>query len=87
MKAINVEDLTNQQILLKILTKLENLEFLIPSEVSLSDLANSCNKENNTVRKFIIANYEPEKDFYKKGGKIFVGKEVAFDVRKHYVKS
>lgn len=87
MKAINVEDLNNQQLLLKILTKLENLEFLIPSEVSLSDLANSCKKENNTVRKYIIANYEPEKDFYKKGGKIFVGKEVAFDVRKHYVKS
>lgn len=87
MEAINVEGLTNQQLLLKILNKLENLEFLIPSEVSLSDLANSCNKENNTVRKYIIANYEPEKDFYKKGGKIFVGKEVAFDVRKHYVKS
>lgn len=84
--SVNHMEEANQQLLLKILNKLENLEFLIPSEVSLSDLANSCNKENNTVRKYIIANYEPEKDFYKKGGKIFVGKEVAFDVRKHYVK-
>lgn len=86
MEAGQVEA-TTQQLLLKILNELENLKFLIPSEISLSDLANSCNKGNNTVRKFIIANYEPEKDFYKKGGKIFVGKEVAFDVRKHYVKS
>jgi hypothetical protein len=85
--SVNYIEETNQQLLLKILNELENLKFLIPSEVSLSDLANSCNKENNTVRKYIIANYEPEKDFYKKGGKIFVGKEVAFDVRKHYVKS
>jgi hypothetical protein len=84
---VSQSEATNQQLLLEILNKLQNLEFLIPSEVSLSDLANSCNKENNTVRKYIIANYEPEKDFYKKGGKIFVGKEVAFDVRKHYVKS
>lgn len=83
----NQLDLQNQELLLKILTKIEKLEFLIPSEFSLSDLANSCNKENNTVRKYILANYEPEKDFYKKGGKIYVGKEVAFDVRKHYVKS
>lgn len=85
--SVNSMEETNQQLLLEILNKLNNLELLIPSEVSLSDLANSCNKENNTVRKYIIANYEPEKDFYKKGGKIFVGKEVAFDVRKHYVKS
>ncbi|MDD2290690.1 MAG: hypothetical protein PHV52_00290 [Aliarcobacter sp.] len=84
--SVNSMEETNQQLLLEILNKLNNLELLIPSEVSLSDLANSCNKENNTVRKYIIANYEPEKDFYKKGGKIFVGKEVAFDVRKHYVK-
>jgi len=86
MRVNSIEEI-NQQLLLEILNKLNNLELLIPSEVSLSDLANSCNKENNTVRKYIIANYEPEKDFYKKGGKIFVGKEVAFDVRKHYVKS
>lgn len=77
----------DRDILLKILRKIENLEMLIPNEVSLSDLSNSCSKSNNTVRKYLLSNYEPEKDFYKKGGKIFVGKEIAFDIRKHYAKA
>lgn len=76
----------NKPLLLKILSKLEKLESLIPDEFSLSDLSNMCRKSNNTVRAYLVANYEPEKDFYKKGGKIWVGKEIAFDVRKHYVK-
>jgi len=76
----------NTTLLLEIKHKLEQIELMLPSEISLSDLAQQCKKEANTIRKFLIANYEPDIDFWKKGDRIYMGREVALCIRRRYAK-
>ena len=75
-----------KDILLDIRNKLEDLMFLIPSRIPLHNLAEQVGQKYNTIYAFVTRNYEPEADFYKIGGKIYVVKDVALYVRKKYAK-
>ena len=79
-----IED--EKSILLDIRAKLDDLMFLIPSRIPLHNLADQLGKKYNTVYAYVTRNFEPEADFYKIGGKIYVVKEVALCVRKKYAK-
>ena len=75
-----------KQLLLDIRSKIEDLMFLIPSRIPLHNLADQLGQKYNTVDAYVTRNYEPEADFYKIGGKIYVVKEVALCMRRKYAK-
>ncbi|MEA2098638.1 MAG: hypothetical protein U9P72_00750 [Campylobacterota bacterium] len=75
-----------KELLLKILNGIEKLNMLLPSEISLSELSNLTGKSPNTLRKYLITNFEPEVGYKKKGGKIYVKQDVVLRIRKHYGK-
>jgi hypothetical protein len=68
--------------------KANNIELksLIPDELSLSEISNLTGKTANTLRKYVIANFEPEEDYKKKGGKIYVKQDVVLRIRRHYAR-
>ncbi len=69
-----------------ILAELKDLKFLLPAEISLSDISHMVGKSNNTLRKYLIANFEPEVDYQTKSGKIYVKQDVVLCMRRHYAK-
>lgn len=75
-----------KNLLLEIRNKLDELMFLIPSRIPLHNLADQLGQKYNTVYAYVTRNYEPEADFYKVGGKIYVVKDVALCVRKKYAR-
>lgn len=82
-----------KKLLLTILSELRELKqsnaflkTLIPDELSLSEIAKIVGKTPNTLRKYLISNFEPETDFKKKSGKIFVKQDVILRIRSHYAK-
>jgi len=87
----NIE--TNDEILYNILNKLRKIEQtqdtllqLIPSELSISEISKMLNQNADTLRKYVLANFEPDVDFKKKGGKIFVRQDAILRIRRHYAK-
>lgn len=76
----------DKTLLLKILDKLETLEFLIPQWISLTELCTNMNIKSNTARSYLVSNYVPNKDFKKIGGKLYVVRDVALSIRRHYAK-
>jgi predicted metal-dependent hydrolase len=75
-----------KELLLKILNGIEKLNMLLPHELSLSEVSNLTGKPANTIRKYVIDNFEPEAEYKKKGGRIYVKQEVVLRIRKHYGK-
>lgn len=73
-------------ILLDIRAKLDELMFLLPSRIPLSSLSDQLGKKYNTIYAYVTRNFEPEADFYKIGGKIYVVKDVALCIRRKYAK-
>lgn len=53
------------------------LNMIIPKKVSVSYLAESTCKTRDGIRKYLLNNYEPEKDFWNEGGKTYVARDVA----------
>lgn len=81
----------DKKILLEILNEVQELKDslhfvkrLIPDELSLSELAKIVGKTPNTLRKYLIANFEPEEDYKKRAGKIYVKQGVILQIRRHY---
>ena len=64
----------------------KELKSLIPDGLSLSEISNLTGKAANTLRKYVIANFEPEEDYKKKGGKIYVKQDVVLRIRRHYAR-
>lgn len=62
------------------------LKSIVPDELSLSEVSQICKKPNNTIRKYLLANFEPEVDFFKKGAKIIVKQDAVLRIRRHYAK-
>ena len=56
------------------------LKMIIPNKVSVSYLAESTNKTRQSVRQYLINNFEPDKDFWNEGGKTYVSKDVAISI-------
>ncbi len=69
----------------KMLTTLATmLTMIIPTKVSISYLAESTSKSRQTIRQYLLNNFEPEVDFWNEGGKTFVNKEVAITILQRY---
>ncbi len=60
------------------------LNMIIPPKVSVSYIAESTCKSRESIRQYLLNNFQPEKDFWKEGGKIFVNKEVAITLLSRY---
>ncbi len=75
----------NKSILLEILAKIKKLELLLPQELSLSEVSNLTGKSANTLRKYLISNFEPEAEYQKKGGKLYVRQDAALHIRNYYL--
>ena len=60
------------------------LNMIIPPKVSVSYIAESTCKSRESIRQYLLNNFQPEKDFWKEGGKIFVNKEVAITLLSKY---
>ncbi len=57
------------------------LRMLIPKgDVPISDIARKTGVTRQAVRDYITKHFEPDKDFFKKNGKIHVSEEVAIQL-------
>jgi hypothetical protein len=56
------------------------LKMLIPLKASVSHLANMTGKSRQAIRQYLIANFEPEVDFWIENGKIYANKETAAQI-------
>lgn len=57
-----------------------------PKYTSLSSLSFELNKSNQTIKYHLLTNFEPEKDFMKRNGKIYVDSQIVPQIRRHYEK-
>lgn len=58
------------------------LETLFPNKVSISFIKERTGLTRQGIRQKLINNFEPEVDFWQEGGKIFMSKNVAFQLLK-----
>ena len=56
------------------------LKMLIPVKASVAHLANMTGKSRQAIRQYLIANFEPEVDFWIENGKIYANKETAAQI-------
>ena len=77
----NLEYLELKRMLTQVATM---LNMIIPPKISVSYIAESTCKSRESVRQYLLNNFQPEKDFWKEGGKIFVSKEVAITLLSKY---
>ena len=85
--------MSEKELLLEILSEIRDLKdkyltlkSLVPKEISLSEVSRMVQKPNNTIRKYLLANFEPEVDFFKKCDKIIVKQDAVLRIRRHYAK-
>lgn len=81
------EIINNQTTLIKELSsKVNELIAQRLDFIPLTALATAINKSNQTIKYHLLANYEPEKDFKKVNGKIYVNSQIAPQIRSYYEK-
>ena len=73
----NLEYLEMKQMLGQLVTM---INMIIPQKVSVSYLAESTGKKRNSIRQYLINNFEPDKDFWNEGGKTYVSKNAAVSI-------
>ena len=56
------------------------LSLLLPKEFTIRDLMVRTGKSRQAIIQYLERNYEPEVDYYKKNGKIYVKREVAAEI-------
>jgi len=56
------------------------LSILIPEDVPLPFISDRTGKSRQAIRDYLHYNYEENKDFYLKKGKIYVAKEAAIQI-------
>lgn len=73
---------TNEYIELKqLLSELKNMiRILVPQTASISYLSDLTGKSRQSIRQLLINHFEPEVDYWNKGGKIFVSQRVAITI-------
>lgn len=65
----------------KMLYELTNMiKMLIPQKTTVSYLSNITGKSRQSIRQFIINNFEPEVDYWLNNGRIFVSQKVAITI-------
>jgi hypothetical protein len=70
----NLENLEIKNMLGKLVTM---IDMLIPKKVSVSYIAENTCKSRQSVRQYLINNFNPEQDFWKEGGKLYVNRDTA----------
>jgi len=76
-----------QNNLIKDLTlSVKSLIEISPDFIPLARICEEIGKSNQTLSYHLTSNYEPEKDFKKKNGKIIVDSRIALLIKEHYVK-
>lgn len=56
------------------------VKMLIPQKASVSYLSETTGKSRQSIRQFLINNFEPEEDYYLDGGKMFVSQRAAITI-------
>lgn len=56
------------------------LKMFIPVKASISHLSSMTGKSRQAIRQYLIANFEPEIDFWIENGKIYTTKETAAQI-------
>ena len=56
------------------------VKMLIPQKATISYLSETTGKSRQSIRQLLINNFEPEVDYWHKGGKIFVSQRVAITI-------
>jgi len=56
------------------------ISMIIPTKVSVSYLSETTSKSRQSIRQYLINNFEPEVDFWLEGGKTFVAKNAAISI-------
>ena len=73
----NLEYLEVKQMLGQLVTM---INLIIPTKVSISYLVDSTGNSRQSVRQYLLNNFEPDKDFWNEGGKTFVSKQAAVSI-------
>ena len=60
------------------------LKIFTPNEVSLSHICILTGKSRQTVRDYLINNFEPEVHFFKKNGRIILTRDTAVQIIRTY---
>ena len=62
----------------QLLSELKNMiRILVPQIASISYLSDLTGRSRQSIRQLLINNFEPEVDYWNKGGRIFVSQRVA----------
>lgn len=56
------------------------LNMIVPQKVSISYLAETTGKTRQGIRDYVITHFNPKRDFWKEGGKLFVSRSVATEI-------
>lgn len=83
-----LEEMINNQtsLIKKLSTQVNELIAQRVEFIPLSSLSNSIKKSNQTIKYHLITNYEPDKDFKKINGKIYVNSQIVPRIRSYYEK-
>lgn len=67
------------------LTKLAiMINMLIPAKFSVSFLSENTGKSRQTIHQYLVNNFEPDKNFWREGGKVFVDRQTAMSILSKY---
>lgn len=56
------------------------IKMLIPQKASVSYLSETTGKSRQSIRQFLINNFEPEVDYYIDGGKMYASQKAAITI-------
>lgn len=56
------------------------VSMLIPKKASVSYLSETTGKSRQSIRQFLINNFEPEEDYYLDGGKMYASQKAAITI-------
>ena len=75
--------IVNQLLEIKQLLKEQQsfINLLLPKKVSISYLVDKTGKSRQSIREYLINNFEPEEDFWKEGAKIYMSRETAITIQ------
>jgi len=57
------------------------INLLLPKKVSISYIVDKTGKTRQSIREYLINNFEPEEDFWKEGAKIYMSRETAITIQ------
>ncbi len=60
------------------------LSLLIPSKATVSFVSETTGKSRQTITQYLQNNFEPEVDYWKENGKIFISKTTALSLLRKY---